>query len=378
MDVELKTGSLTLNIDNLDENLKLNDLLAYGSRNNKKRGFLFVSKVLGKHYPSDPREMKRIYDLLAKKIYQLNSRADLFIGMAETATGLGQGVYESYYELSKNGIYTNTTRYFLKDYDQVTFKEEHSHATNQIIYKSKIFKKEFMNGKHLVLIDDEVSTGNTFKNLVDTFIDSGVEVESVVFVSILNFGHKEKLKQLKNSMNIPVDFISLCDGEFTFSPSEYKYVNIENSESNSEAKNNKLCLNLGRTGVNKPLDLDFSCLKNLVFSNTDKVLVLGTGEFMHPSFLIAEYFIKKGVENTVVQSTSRSPILLDADIKESLSFDDNYGDGIKNYLYNVNKNNYDSIFIVHETTKDKSLVFLANLLSAVTLQVDDNGTISFS
>ena len=42
--IELKNGTLTIHNDK-----KLFDLCDFGSRINNKRGFLFVSKVMGKH-----------------------------------------------------------------------------------------------------------------------------------------------------------------------------------------------------------------------------------------------------------------------------------------------------------------------------------------
>ena len=63
MKIDLKTGILSL-----EENKKLDSLIGFGSRINKKRGFLFVSKVLGKHLPVKPFVMKNIYKELAKLI----------------------------------------------------------------------------------------------------------------------------------------------------------------------------------------------------------------------------------------------------------------------------------------------------------------------
>ena len=90
--VKLQCGDLHLSIHRTD--LNLDQLLDFASRANPKRGFLFVSKILGKHLACSPAQMRMSYDLLARKI-GTSSKTSLVIGMAETATGLGAGVAES-------------------------------------------------------------------------------------------------------------------------------------------------------------------------------------------------------------------------------------------------------------------------------------------
>ncbi len=49
-------------------------------------------------------------------------------------------------------------------------------------------------------------------------------------------------------------------------------------------------------------------------------------------------------------STTRSPLLLSGALTSVTEFQDNYSDGIPNYVYNVTDRSYDRILIVHETT----------------------------
>ncbi|HEX9173267.1 MAG TPA: TRSP domain-containing protein, partial [Telluria sp.] len=94
-----------------------------------------------------------------------------------------------------------------------------------------------------------------------------------------------------------------------------------------------------------------------------RVLVLGTGEFMHPPTLLGAALERHGV-NVVVQSTTRSPILTWGAVATSLSFPDNYGEGVGNYLYNVRPHQYDHVLICHETAPNAALFQLARLLDA--------------
>ena len=49
------------------------------------------------------------------------------------------------------------------------------------------------------------------------------------------------------------------------------------------------------------------------------------------------------------QASTRSPILLGGAIGYALTFEDNYGEGIDNFLYNARPEQYDQIFACYET-----------------------------
>ena len=86
---DLPNGRLTLTINRAD--LPPDELFALGARANPRRAFLFVSKVLGKHWPVATATLARIHALLAAKLPAELPTPVLFIGMAETATALAQG-----------------------------------------------------------------------------------------------------------------------------------------------------------------------------------------------------------------------------------------------------------------------------------------------
>ena len=57
---QFTSGKLTLNIDYSD--LEVNELFGIAERkNNPKRQFLFVSKILGKHLEVSPQKMQQTY-----------------------------------------------------------------------------------------------------------------------------------------------------------------------------------------------------------------------------------------------------------------------------------------------------------------------------
>jgi len=91
----------------------------------------------------------------------------------------------------------------------------------------------------------------------------------------------------------------------------------------------------------------------------ERVLVLGTGEFMHMAFLLGRALEDSGVD-VVVQSTTRSPILQWGAVSHILNFPDNYGEGVENFIYNVTPGQHDHVFICHETPPNAALQQLAN------------------
>ena len=140
--VELPSGVLRLELSRQD--WVLDDLCGFAVRANPKRGFLFVSKVLGKHLSVPPSTMKKTHQELAEKIAALQlPEPVLFVAMAETATGLGQGVFEASLARGlKDALFIHTTRAQLEDASvALSFSEPHSHATGHLIYQPKRRRK---------------------------------------------------------------------------------------------------------------------------------------------------------------------------------------------------------------------------------------------
>jgi hypothetical protein len=95
----------------------------------------------------------------------------------------------------------------------------------------------------------------------------------------------------------------------------------------------------------------------------EKVLVLGTGEFMHASTLLGAALERRGLD-VVVQSTTRSPILTWGAVRHALTFPDNYGEGIPNFIYNVAPGQYRHVLVCHETPAGDALHAFARTLNA--------------
>lgn len=354
--IELKTGTLKLKL-----NEELKELIEFGSRQNKKRGFLFVSRVLGKHIPVKPSTMEETHIKLANKLKsKLSGEPTIVIGFAETATALGHGVYE---KLGlKDSFYIHSTRFQTSKEVLLGFYEAHCHAPSHIFYKpiDEIELNILQNAKNIVLVDDEVSTGNTVKSLVGELKKVLPNAKNYYLVSILNW-MKQDFEEITP--------IYLYKDNFEFEPKEYEIDDsIKSITKNSVDLDEIIPHNFGRYGV-REINIDFSKFVNIDKLKDKKILILGTAEFMYIPYLFAKYLENSNIE-TYYQATTRSPINIDKGIKSSIRFIDNYFEEIDNFLYNVIDKSYDKVFICYESTKLPQNHNLAGLLISYNFEVE--------
>ena len=374
--LELPTGTLSVEIEKTL--VDPNELFGFAARANPKRGFLFMSKVLGKHYPTRPTFMRHIHSLLAQQIPKNISSPVVFIAMAETAIGLGQGVFEQFRLMNPDidAMFLHSTRYHISDYELVEFEEAHSHAPRQFLHlpKDTDLVKLFMSARSIVLIDDEASTGNTFVNLVDSCRSLNPYIENIHLSVITNFmGTKNSETDfLTDRFGVSTSLGCVLTGSYAFEPGDYSFTAEESQSFSSNHLNGATTL-FGRCGLATSLSpsAEFFSEFSSRLCKGDKVLLVGTGEFMHYPFVLGCHLEEQGF-NVLVQSSTRSPILQWGDINEKIPFSDNYNEGIKNFLYNVPSGQYDKIFICHETPVNDQLIAFANILGAKLLRITEN------
>lgn len=360
--VALPTGLMTLKV-NAGEVFSLDDLIGFAARANTRRGFLFLSKVLGKHWPVTPRLMHAIHSELASRVPVDLPGPLVFIAMAETAIGLGQGVFEAYKAMhpQREVLFLHTTRYHVGDAPVIEFEEAHSHAPRQFLHlpTDRALKNLFLGARSLVLIDDEASTGNTFLNLSAACRVLNPAIQRVHLSAITNFMGFESDEALTGRFGLPVTVGAALTGEYAFAPGHLQQAigPAQLFEAHAE-RGASACF--GRLGLDQPLNHPASLAEHLSagVSLGERALVLGTGEFMHMSFLLGRSLEARGFD-VAVQATTRSPILQWGAVSHSLSFPDNYGEGIENFVYNVVPGQYDHVFICHETPPNAALQQLA-------------------
>lgn len=385
-------------------------LFEMGVRINKKRQFLFISKLLGKHLLVDPAISLGTGSILASLLMenegemkhpQLNSIVEMvnsgvpdrilsekslsyksklptntvFIGFAETATGLGHSVFNHFQDAN----YIHTTREEMIDIlPSFYFEEEHSHATSHLVYA----KEEVLaNAETIVLIDDEVTSGLTISNLI-LALNKSFPGKRYKILSILDWRsdqHQRDFSELMEKHDISAEVIAILSGQFsllndtvieeneiallngnkTFELLEFEEIAKENiSEHKSE--NATYSTLTGRFGLTSEHHLDMdewieSLAGKLPHIDRDKsTLVIGIGENIYIPHRLA---LKLG-QHTKVQTTTRSPVFADNKdtypIKHKCKFFLPDSHGIDQYLYNLPDVKADQIVVIAESVSDQA------------------------
>ena len=350
---------------------ELDDLLGFAARANARRGFLFLSKVLGKHWPVKPAAMLDVHARLAADV-PASKGPVLFIAMAETAIGLGQGVFEAWLRANpgREALFVHTTRYRVGSGDIIEFEEAHSHAPRQFLHMPDGARERalLLGARSIVLVDDEASTGNTFVNLAAACRRLNPSVERVHLGVIVNFMGAAATEGLTARFGIPTTMGALVEGEYRFAAADVAVnavINAAPAQRYDAAAERGANPSFGRLGLARALRRPEALAARLAgtIAPHAKVLVLGTGEFMHASTLLGAALEARGLD-VVVQSTTRSPILTWGAVSHAITFPDNYGEGIANYLYNVAPGQYDAVLACHETPPNAALLDAARQLGA--------------
>lgn len=416
----LPNYTIDIEVTHNPHNFALTDLFKMAARINKKRQFLFVSTMLGKHLAVRPQVPLLTGTLLAimynqhltgqhviampsvvkalKECTELDevqnstegcmqlSEETLFIGFAETATALGHAVFNAF---QTNAMYIHTTREVLPDFEPfVTFEEEHSHATSHRIYTEE--PDILLQAKRIVLIDDEITTGNTVINIIQTLRQKFPLVREYAVLSILDWRSEQQqmvFQQLEEQWGISIEFIAIMCGQFSCSgspnlASEQPKITTRAVQDMTllpikEILERKFYCSIAENGLvnNQPYVLATgrfmltsnqhieqkkmlqAIAKQLRELRTDgPALVVGTGEFMYVPMQIASYL----GEDVYFQSSTRSPIYctdeLDYTITEKIVFESPENNGVENYLYNVKSRPYSELFFIVERIASNEII----------------------
>lgn len=375
-EVRLRSGLLRVMTHATE--IPLEELCGFGSRRSQRRGFVFVSKVLGKHWPVRPLVFQDCCDRLATHLTRWAEPA-VIVAMAETATGLGHGIFESW--LKQTGrtelLFLHGTRYSLDTPPVFTFEESHSHATRHWLHEptDADLRRQFHTPQTLVIVDDEMTTGSTIANLAIAYRRLCPDLRQVVCVCLTDWMNAADRAAMTTRIGVPTHFVSLLRGEFTFEP-DPQFDPGPPVVVTGDDRSKSFCLptNFGRTGLGARLDLDEPGLA--VAANVlpeSRLLVLGTGEFQYPAFRLAQWLEQQG-RDVMFQSTTRSPLLLDGHLTSVLEFVDNYHESIPNFLYNVTDRIYDQVLVGCETDPMPPAHQLCRLLNATHISFAQENT----
>ncbi|MDR6218369.1 phosphoribosyltransferase domain-containing protein [Deinococcus soli (ex Cha et al. 2016)] len=321
------------------------DLFEVGVRQNPRRGFLFVSRVLGKHLAVSPAVAFQSHADLAEQLGPLDHDT-LFIGLSETATALGRGVFEAHqaqHPHARGALFITTTRYRQPGTDALTFEEAHSHATTQWLHvpSSPVKRQAFLTARHVVIIDDEQSTGNTTRALLRALKERLPHLSGASVVSLTDFSPSDSWA----AAPVPVRRVSLLEGVTQFTPDPTWQPVLPDVRGGAQP----VTLRSGeRLGVWAGEGLPTLDAAPLTVTPGQKIRVLGTGEFMYAPLHLAGLLAAAGADVTYHAST-RSPVVTFGPVRSALTFPDNYGEGIPNYLYNFIHDPQETVLVCSET-----------------------------
>lgn len=369
-------------------NLSANQLFAIGKRdNNAKRNFLFVSKLLGKHLAVKPEIVRATGYLLSSLKYKFDN-ADyinciknnttpsydslakdndvLVIGFCETATALGMSVAMSI----DGATYIATTREPVCGIKQlVTFEETHSHASTHFMFSNNIQLSQF---KKLILVDDEITTGNSLLHLIGSMVQIA-DIEDVTVLTILDWRdkeHQQNFQAFASAHGIALSVHSLVSGNIVADDNTiYQNTAIGTAEvchtalkvcsfpkimiTMPDGEQHAYLTDSGRFGItyrqmqeieDRALTTATAIAESL--GKVKHLMVLGHGENMYIPSRVAANLSKMGYD-VMFKTTSRTPIFCDGTLfKDGLAF---YEKGAKYHFYNIQEaESYDKVIMLCE------------------------------
>lgn len=337
LSIQLVTGRLDIVVD--EAAWPLDSLCAFAARENPRRGFLVVSRVLGRHMPATPHVMRQSARDLAARLPADLPGPVLVVGLAETAVCLAQTVHEEMrLATGRDDIhFLHSTRQQLDHPLLCRFEEPHSHASAHLIYRPALPEP-----RSLVLVDDEISTGTTLCNLAQALATAWPRIEAMAVATLTDWSAG---KAWRSRMPRPTRIAALLRGRLDWTQEQTTVSDGAFDTAAASLGRMTEHRNLGRLGLDGPIAPE-------PHTTLPKILgplrIIGTGEFTYPPFLLAERLAAKG-HDVVVQATSRSPARLGAAMATKLRFADNYGTGVPNYLYNADPADGRANWIAHET-----------------------------
>lgn len=350
------------------------DLVAVAKReNNKMRTWLAVNRLQGKHVPVSPGKALQMFDCLADLLLEeYRGERLLLTGFAETATAIGAAVAEKL-----GALYIQTTREQIKGVKYFDFSEQHSHATEQKLVKDDL-DRAVESVDRIIFIEDEITTGSTIRNIIrllQQVYPGSLRFSAASLLNGMDGTHQREYEEnrirlhwlLKTCHDAYEKRIEGCRGDGichdcdngvpSIAPEEYRISGYRNARRLTDGKvYGTACRQMGQEVLNRLLPVD-----------GERILVLGTEEFMYPALVLASMLEERAVQ-VRCHSTTRSPILVSSEemypLHERYELQSLYDSRRKTFVYDLAA--YDRVCIVtdaEEGTKE-GLYSLLNALAS--------------
>ncbi len=359
--VEIAAGKLA--IETTQELVGLSELLGFASRQNPNRSFLFVSKVLGKYIPVRPAIFRKQCARLAATAGAVEGPLCV-MGLAETATGLGHGIFAALKEKKPEleAFYCHSTRCRSSQMPLAfQFNESHSHAVNHLLYEPfPPFQRIFKEARSLVLVDDEITTGRTLTQLARAYLALNPHIQQIYFLSLVSWLSPEREAIIEKDLGCRLKVSALLKGRFSFDQNPLYFKQFPQPYAMPDASL-PVRMDLGRRGIAETHPHHFLPKISKLALPEQPLLVLGTGECNYLPFLLAEQLEQQG-QDVLFLSTGQSPMIVDGAIKSRMEVSDHHQRGLQHYLYNLPQGRH--IIVVYESAEIMQQHQLPSSLSA--------------
>ena len=353
---------------------RVDDLVKIAKREkNKKRSYLFVNPLQGKHIPADPIKVDALCSNLASIIdAEFKEKKKYVVGFAETATGVSAAVCQ---HMSNVVFFEHTTREYSRKKEYIYFTESHSHAKEQLLDKRGL-EEAVKEAEIIILIDDEITTGNTVCKLIDQLKDNYDYKGLFIIASLVNSMTDERIVELKGLgiecryvLKIPHEYkaeLAESVDEKENSDEQYILESVAPSYKTVSLKSNPRSLVSWGDYKEDMFKVAEYIAMDCGVKPDERVSVIGTEEFMYLTICLGEYLLKNHYAKSVrIHSTTRSPIVPSSQkgypLNARFKLNSFYSEKRTTYIYNIDK--YDRVIIVTDgSCKGKGF---QSLLSAV-------------
>lgn len=334
------------------------DLVKIAKRdNNKKRNYLVVNPFQGKHIPVSPGKALGVFSELARQLQIYREERVLVVGFAETATAIGARI-----AMEAGACYIQTTRENIPGADYLVFSEQHSHAVEQRLVKNDL-DSVMDSVDRIVFAEDEVTTGNTIRNLITVLEQYYKRKMKFAVASLLNGMSEEAVEQF-TGRGIGLHYLIKTRHEgYPEMADRAVDDGIYHQEDTSGGEYTDCVDVRGWMDTRRLTDmvqyqhacqrLSEATVKRLPLKENGKILVLGTEECMFPGLYVGMRLEEMG-HLVMFHATTRSPISVSGSsaypLHERYALSSMYEKDRKTYVYDIGS--YDAVVVITDAQKN--------------------------
>lgn len=346
----LPTGDLWIGDAEPDPTHSVHALCGFSARRNPRRGFLFVSTILGRYLPVRPRALDEPVTGLAARLPADLPGPILFVGVAAAGLSIGHRLWARYVERTgrDDTLHVASTRHRFDAPLAYAFDEPHSHAPRHRIHRpldpddAALFER----ARTVVIVDDEVTSGRTVSELIAAHHSHCPRARRFVHAVLTDWTPGPLCERAPSGCTI--DVVALARGRHHFERDPDFAVDMPDVTGDSRPRWHAATPGHARFGRRTPLTLRaMPALELPAVDAGARVLVLGLGEAQYPALLLAEHLVDRGAD-ACFQYTVRAPVLPSGPIERVTTLVDPHGEDMPNFLYNVAPGRFDRVLVCRQ------------------------------